>query len=70
MPDVFMRKTVLSVEEIHQEGGPVASAPAVSGWFRAVIENPFTGHYAERFGKDAIVASAASGQKTSRERMF
>lgn len=45
MPDVKVRKTVESVEEIFHEGGPAAQKPYVRAWSLAVIENPFAGRY-------------------------
>lgn len=45
MPDVKVRKFVVSVEEIHHEGGPVASVPPKRGAVLAVIENPYAGAY-------------------------
>ena len=41
MPDVKVRKFLVSVEEIHHEGGPVAAVPPRRGAVLAVIENPF-----------------------------
>lgn len=45
MPDVKVRKFVVSVEEIHHEGGPVAPVPPRRGVVLAVIENPYAGAY-------------------------
>ena len=45
MPDVILRKTVISVEEIFHEGGPVADTPLLRGAAMAVIRNPFAGAY-------------------------
>ena len=47
MPDVKVRKFLVSVEEIHHEGGPVASVPLRRGAVLAVIENPYAGAYHE-----------------------
>ncbi|MDF3413755.1 amino acid synthesis family protein [Sulfitobacter sp. M57] len=47
MPKVTLRKTVLSVEEIFHEGGPVADQPLRRGAIMAVIKNPFAGAYVE-----------------------
>lgn len=45
MPEVKVRKFVVSVEEIHHEGGPVAAVPPKRGAVLAVIENPYAGAY-------------------------
>ena len=47
MPDVVVRKQVITVEEIFHEGGPVAAIPLRRGTVLAVIKNPFAGHYVE-----------------------
>ncbi len=45
MPEPLIRKTLVSIEEIFHEGGPVASRPLRRGVFLAVIGNPFAGRY-------------------------
>jgi len=45
MPDVILRKTVFSVEEVFHEGGPVADTPVRRASALAIIENPFAGRY-------------------------
>ncbi len=45
MHKVTLRKTVLSVEEVFHEGGPVAEKPLLRGSIMAVIKNPFAGKY-------------------------
>lgn len=45
MPDVKVRKFLISVEEIHHEGGPAAAVPPKRGAVLAVIENPYAGAY-------------------------
>ena len=45
MPDVRVRKFLVSVEEVHHEGGPVAGTPQKKGAVLAVIENPYAGKY-------------------------
>lgn len=45
MADVVIRKTLISVEEIFHEGGPVAARPLKHGAVLAVIRNPFAGGY-------------------------
>lgn len=47
MPEVKVRKFLVSVEEIHHEGGPVAQVPPRRGSVLAVIENPYAGAYHE-----------------------
>jgi hypothetical protein len=45
MPEVVVRKKLISVEEIFHEGGPVASKPLKRAAALAVIRNPFAGSY-------------------------
>lgn len=45
MPDVIVRKSVLSREEIFHEGGPVAKEPLLRGSILAIVKNPFAGRY-------------------------
>ena len=45
MPDVKVRKFLVSVEEIHHEGGPLAEVPPRRGAVLAVIENPYAGAF-------------------------
>lgn len=45
MPDVILRKTVFSLEEIYHEGGPVADTPLMRSSALAIIRNPFAGRY-------------------------
>lgn len=47
MPDINVRKMVVTVEEIWHEGGPVAETPLYKAACLAVIENPFAGRYVE-----------------------
>ena len=47
MPDVVLRKTLLSIEEIFHEGGPVGEVPLRRGAIVAVLKNPFAGRYVE-----------------------
>lgn len=47
MPDVKVRKTVIGVEEIYHEGGPVSDHPHKRAYIASVIENPFAGRYVE-----------------------
>lgn len=45
MPEVFIRKTVYSVEEIFHEGGPVPATSLRRAAGMTIIENPFAGRY-------------------------
>jgi hypothetical protein len=47
MPEVVVRKSVITIDEIFHEGGPVASVPLRRGSVCTVIENPFAGRYVE-----------------------
>ena len=45
MPDLPIRKTAYSVEEIFHEGGPAPDIPLRRAAGIAIIENPFAGRY-------------------------
>jgi hypothetical protein len=45
MPDVEIRKRLVTVEEIFHEGGPPAAEPLKRGAILSVIRNPFAGRY-------------------------
>lgn len=47
MAEVVVRKTLVSVEEIFHEGGPVAGRPLKRGAILTVIRNPFAGRYVQ-----------------------
>lgn len=47
MPEVIVRKTVVSVEEIYHEGGPISDRPHRRAFIASVIQNPFAGRYVE-----------------------
>ena len=47
MPDVTLRKLILTREEVFHEGGPVADTPLLRGAALAVIENPYAGRYVD-----------------------
>ncbi len=47
MPEVKIRKIVVTVEETRHEGGPAPAMPNLRGAVLAVIENPFAGRYVE-----------------------
>jgi amino acid synthesis protein len=47
MPEIAIRKHILTVEEIFHEGGPPAKTPLRRGAVVAVIRNPFAGRYVE-----------------------
>jgi hypothetical protein len=66
MPDVKVRKFLVSVEEIHHEGGPVAEVPPRRGAVLAVIENPYAGAFHENiqpFMEDLKPLGLAMAQK-------
>lgn len=45
MPNIAMRKTVLTREDIFHEGGPPPAKPQLRGAIISVIANPFAGRY-------------------------
>lgn len=45
MPDVKVRKLLVTIEDIFHEGGPVAKTPYRRGAVLAVIENPYAGKF-------------------------
>ena len=45
MADFAIRKTLILLEEIRHEGGPLADTPRMRGAICAVVANPFTGRY-------------------------
>ena len=47
MPEVIVRKTVIGVEEIYHERGPVLDHPHHRAYIASVIHNPFAGRYVE-----------------------
>ncbi len=47
MPDIEIRKKVVSVEEIFHEGGPATGTPLRRAAALAVIKNPYAGRYVE-----------------------
>jgi hypothetical protein len=47
MPEVKIRKSLIGVEDIFHEGGPVAETPYRRGFIVKVIKNPFAGRYVE-----------------------
>ncbi len=48
MPEVAVRKKLISVEEIFHEGGPVAQKPLRRAAALVVIRNPYAGRYEEQ----------------------
>jgi hypothetical protein len=46
MPEVQVRKRIVTVEEIFHEGGPVAASPLRRAAAIAIIRNPFAGTFA------------------------
>ena len=51
MPEIKVRKMVVSVEETWHEGGPVAETPLRKAACLAVIENPYAGRYEENIAE-------------------
>lgn len=47
MPDFTLRKTMLFIEDIHHDGGPVPEVPRRRAAIVALVRNPFAGTYAE-----------------------
>ena len=47
MPEVKIRKRLVTVEEIFHEGGPQVAVPHRRGAILVAIENPFAGRYVE-----------------------
>jgi len=47
MPEVVIRKTIISLEDIYHENGPVAQTPHRRGSIATVIKNPYAGRYVE-----------------------
>lgn len=47
MPDFPIRKTMIFVEDIHHDGGPVAKLPRRRAAIVAVVANPYAGRYVE-----------------------
>jgi hypothetical protein len=47
MPEVQLRKRLISVEEIFHEGGPVAQVPLRRAAALSVIHNPYAGAYVQ-----------------------
>ncbi len=48
MPDVIIRKSFITIEEIFHEGGPTTKKPLRRGIIGSVINNPFAGQYVEK----------------------
>ncbi|SEP76623.1 amino acid synthesis family protein [Thalassovita taeanensis] len=47
MPDFTLRKTMLFIEDIHHDGGPVQTPPRRRAAILALVRNPFAGRYVE-----------------------
>ncbi|MDE3029226.1 MAG: amino acid synthesis family protein [Paracoccaceae bacterium] len=45
MPDFTLRKTMIFIEDIHHEGGPVPKLPRRRAAIIALVRNPFAGGY-------------------------
>jgi hypothetical protein len=48
MPEVIVRKSIVTIDEIFHEGGPAVSKPLRRGAVASVIVNPFAGRYVEQ----------------------
>lgn len=47
MPEFTLRKTLLFIEDIHQDGGPAPDRPRRRAAVVALVRNPFAGSYTE-----------------------
>jgi len=47
MPEVKVRKKLITIEEIFHEGGPISTTPLRRGAALAVIHNPYAGQYVQ-----------------------
>jgi len=47
MPEVIIRKSFITIEEIFHEGGPPSARPLRRGAVASVIVNPYAGRYVE-----------------------
>ncbi len=47
MPEVIVRKSVVTIDEIFHEGGPLGKVPLRRGAISSVIVNPYAGRYVE-----------------------
>lgn len=47
MPEIIIRKSFITIEEIFHEGGPIAKVPLRRAVVGSVINNPFAGKYVE-----------------------
>ncbi|WAP68797.1 amino acid synthesis family protein [Jiella pelagia] len=47
MPEILVRKRLITVEEIFHEGGPTATTPLKRAAVLAVVKNPYAGRYVE-----------------------
>ncbi len=47
MPEVIVRKSVVTIDEIFHEGGPPSKVPLRRGAISSVIVNPYAGRYVE-----------------------
>lgn len=48
MPEVIVRKSFITIDEIFHEGGPPGSTPLRRGTVGSVIVNPYAGRYVEK----------------------
>ena len=47
MPEVIVRKSFITIDEIFHEGGPASQTPLKRGAISSVIVNPYAGRYVE-----------------------
>ncbi len=47
MPEILVRKRLITVEEVFHEGGPPAATPLKRAAALAVVKNPYAGRYVE-----------------------
>ncbi|TMV55481.1 amino acid synthesis family protein, partial [Thioclava sp. BHET1] len=47
MPEFKLRKTMIFIEDIHHDGGPVAALPRRRAAIIALVSNPYAGRYVE-----------------------
>lgn len=46
-----LRKTVVSVDRTHHDGGPTSKTPLLRGGVAAIVKNPFAGRYVENLSE-------------------
>ena len=61
LPEIDCRKTLITVETIFHEGGPVADVPLRRAAALAVIRNPYAGSYVQDIAGFMDDLNAADG---------